>query len=265
MRQGSRAGRLSGFSLIELVIVLAMSSLALAALAGWLQGPLGATLEQRERSEALAQSRRVFERLGTELAGALPSSVRVGCGGRCLEYLPVVATGVYRMDAPPGAPLRPGETQDHFDLLAPLPVAPVAGLWAIVNAQSADAAAPYGAYASGSGTVRAQLVSGGSPTRIAHVAHSFPVHSPSRRVDLVGGAVSWLCAPGARTLRRREGYGIVASPPQNPAVGALIADRVIDCRFAVDAAGLVSAELVFDAGGGQPLTLFGQFHPGPRP
>ena len=254
--------RESGLSLIELIIALALSGLLAAAIAGGIARPLQALLESGERGGWSVQGARVLEVLAAELESALPHSIRIGCGGQCLEFLRVLDYGEYRGDTP-GDPLDFAATDSSFDVVPPLASAPTPGTFVFVNAASADTVAPQGAYASGAASPRGTIVAGASAGTLQFAPKQFPSPSPTQRFYLVDGAVSYLCSPQAvgGTLRRRDGYGILAAQPGNPALGALLADDVIDCRFRLLAPDMLAVELRFGRGTLPPISVFAQFGP----
>lgn len=84
-----------GFTLVELVITLVVLSVLALGVSSYLG--IGARMysEAAEREQVLGQSRFVAERLVRELRNALPNSVTFSATSNCLEFLPVLYSGVY--------------------------------------------------------------------------------------------------------------------------------------------------------------------------
>ena len=87
--------RCRGFTLVELVITLVVLSVLALGVSSYLG--IGARMytEAAEREQVLGQSRFVAERLVRELRNALPNSVAFSAASNCLEFLPVLYSGVY--------------------------------------------------------------------------------------------------------------------------------------------------------------------------
>lgn len=259
-------GRTHGFSMIEMIVALAVTGVLATGLTLWMSRPLEALGESQDRAAALDQAGRIARVLQRELAEALPNSVRVGCGGRCLEFIPVVAYGDYRTAAP-GDVLQFGAADDRFDVLKPLPTVPQPGMQIVVNNQNALPAGPASAYSSDSNNNRATVAAGSTAAQVRMTAKQFPAPSPSQKFFLVTTPVSYLCAPqaGGGTLRRHAGYPIQPGQPVDTALGDLLATGVTDCAFSLDPAGLATLRLQVAAGGGSPVAWLSQVRLPHRP
>lgn len=256
----------SGFSMIELIAALAVTGVLAAGLTLWMSRPLEALRASDGRAAALDQASRVAASLQRELPEALPNSVRIACGGLCLEFIPVVAYGDYRTAAP-GDILQFGAADDRFDVLKPLGIAPQPGMQVVVNNQNALPAGPASAYSSDSNNNRTAVAAGASAGQVRMNAKQFPAPSPSQRFFLVSTPVSYLCAPQASggSLRRRANYPIQPAQPVNTAQGDLLAGDVIDCAFGLDGAGLVTLRLGIASEAGDPVAFMAQVRLPHRP
>ena len=101
----------------------------------------------------------------------------------------------------------------------------------------------------------------------------FAFGSPSQRVFLVEGPVTYLCDSGAGTMMRYTGYAIAQDQSTRDSHGeligagasaALMADSVTGCAFnyapgTAERAGLLSAELAVSAQG-ESIVLLSQVH-----
>lgn len=252
-------GRVSGqrgFSFIELVIALVLTSLLLVGLLPFLSRPLEAMVVGSRAAAATEHSERALARLRAELPAALPNSVRIACGGQCLEFIPVIDQADYRAQAP-GETLSFAAADDRFDVLLPLAAAPATGLGVVINNLTAAGAGSTSAYSADAVNNRGTVAAGTTAARIRIAAKLFPAPSPRQRFFIVGTPVSYLCAPAASggTLRRLAGYATQASQPTNTGLGDLLASDVAGCDFTLHDARLVGVRLVAGDGSIAPVTL----------
>lgn len=250
-----------GFTLIELVMALVLTSLLLVALLPFLSRPLEAMVVGGRTSAATEHAARALARLRAELPGALPNSVRIACGGQCLEFIPVIDQADYRAEAH-GDTLEFTAADDRFDVLLPLAAAPATGLGIVVNNLSAAGSGSTSAYSADASNNRGVVAAGTTAARIRIAPKQFPAPSPRQRFFVVGAPVSYLCAPaagGGGTLRRYSGYGVQAAQPTNSGLGDLIASDVAGCAFTLYDARLVGVRLVAGDGSIDPVTFLDEF------
>lgn len=226
-----------GFTLIELVITLVVLSILAVGVSSYLG--FGARLysDVAEREQILGQSRFVAERLIRELRNAAPNSVRVNqIPGvvSCLEYTPVVASGVYSQ-----LPVSPESGTDvHLQLYnwsngllgSRLIIYPTAAehyydsadshqtLLAATVLNASDITSPENG-----ATVKLQL----------STAHSFAEHSPERRFYLLTRPVSYCVRDGE--IRRLQGHNFNSGFPVATA-GVLMAQQIKQAEFRVQQA-----------------------------
>ncbi|MDX1677894.1 type II secretion system protein [Arsukibacterium sp.] len=223
----------AGFTLIELTIVIVLLSVLALGVSSYIG--LGATMysDATEREQVLSQSRFVAERLQRELRNAAPNSIRSSDAAllRCIEFAPIVASGVYLQA--PVAPASSNELRlamlDWRNSYLNLP-------FTIYPREPADI---YGATGS---TIPLNGVEqddgdGNSATRMVQLAssHSFPLDSPEKRFYLLAASPISYCFNGVDgSIRRYSNYGYSAGqllPPAGDAV--LMAKNVRQVRFAV--------------------------------
>jgi MSHA biogenesis protein MshO len=252
--------RQGGFTLIELVLALVVTSLLVAGLLPFLARPIEALVVGSRTAAATEHAERALARLRAELPTALPNSVRIACGGQCLEFIPVVDQADYRAQAP-GDTLDFGAADDRFDVLLPLAAAPATGLGIVVNNLSSAGTGTSSAYSADAVNNLGVVAAGTTASRIRMASKQFPAPSPRQRFYIVGAPVSYLCAPstGGGTLRRYTGYGVQANQPANAALGDLLASAVAGCAFTLHDARLVSLRLVAGDGSVDPVALVGEF------
>lgn len=281
--------RAHGFTLVELVAVIAITGLVAAALAVFLPPAFGAFAAQDTRARLAADADRALRSLRQELRTAVPNSVR-SPGTQCLEFIPTSAGGRYRLgpdtvaDSAPGCSPGPGcaavldstgAATTAFDVLSPLASAPAVGDWVVVGNQN-----PGDVYG---GANRAAITGVAVPAatqgllRLSVAATAFaPGYDGGRFVVVPQAqqAVFYVCSgadgnlgaqgQGLGTLYRLAGYGFnAAAPAACPATtgAAVVASGVRRCRFVYDPAvgatpqnGQVSMEIEL-AQGGESVSL----------
>lgn len=226
-----------GFTLVEMVISIALIGLLAVMAAPMLRLPLLAWLDATRRAEMTNALEATHGKLADDLRRALPNSVRVRTVGPrvLLEVLEVRAWGRHRAGPSGGAQVCPAvcATPGAQDVLEAACVetcftslgalegdAPVPGSdWVVVNplGPGIPAGDPYfGGNVAVAGGIKTRLTAlaaapDGNQLRIA--AHMFPALAGSRRFYLVATPVTWDCNPGTQRLTRRWGYPITALQP----------------------------------------------------
>ena len=248
----------TGFTLVEMIVVIVVIGIIAGVLGAFVGAPVLGFIDQSRRADMTATADMVLLRLSRDLRLALPNSIRTS--GSAIELLRTLDGDRYRTEAP-GADddrLDVGGTGDAafntltalnggvFPAGARLAVYPL-GLPGSNPYVAADGVmTPAGTTISGStvsvsGTNEARISlsdGGGNPA-----PHIFPLHSPSRRIFLVEGAVSYL--HDGTNLYRYAGYSPQAAQPATRAAldalanPTLISDRVES--FAVSYSGSGSA------------------------
>ena len=266
-----------GFTLIEAVLVIALTGIVAAMVGVFIRQPINAYVDQARRAELSDTADTALRRVARDLSRALPNSVRVDPSGLLLEFLPVSASGRYR-----AAPAADG-SGDYLDFDNPADSS-FAVLGPPVDTASGDQLVVYNLGLPGadaySGETRRALTSIG--TALGSLGYSvgasqFPYPSPGNRFQIVGTPVTYACEPaanGAGVLRRFAGYAIQSAQPLDPAAAPLaaligrnnsvLADKVAGCSFAFSSGasartGLVTLRLTV-ASGGESMTLLHQAH-----
>jgi len=218
----SPAPRQRGFTLIEAVMVIALTGIVGAMVAMFIRAPVNAYIDQTRRGEMSDEADGALRRIARELRGALPNSVRVGAGGNYLEFLPVRAAGRYR-----AAPTSTGSgdfldfsspTDSSFEVFGP-PVSASAGDQLVVYNLGLTGADAY------AGTSRRALTSSGSAlSSLSYTVGGtqFPFASPNKRFFVISTPVTFACVPAKYgTLSRISGYAIQANQPVNISLAPL--------------------------------------------
>ena len=264
-RHAAAVTRHQGFSIIELIAALAITGIIATGLLLWMSRPLEALQVSHLRAAAMDQADRITARLNDELAEALPNSLRIACGGRCVEFIPVMDYGDYRA-ALPGDYLEFAAPDDRFDVLLPLDNAPVSGWQLVINNQNALSSGTLSAYSNDGNSNRASIVAGTTAAQIRITAKQFPAPSPAQRFYIVDTPVSYLCQPSANggTVRRLSGYTIQPAQPTNTSAGDLLAGGVVECEFSLPQPNLLTLRLTV-GGGAEPVHYLAQLRAGQRP
>ena len=217
-------GLQSGFTLVELVITIALMTIVISFMAMFIAGPVRAYNDQTRRAELVDVAESSLRRVARDIRSALPNSVRVANAGGlfALEMLNTVDGVRYRDRPPPGNPakrLRFAGPDDAFNSVGqfnaiPRPFSSTTHYLSIYNAGVPGANAYELANVITPPGTRIQIDAAG-PAGVDQVivtpAYDFAWESPRQRVFLVEGPVTWLCDPLGGTLSRYSGYAIAAN------------------------------------------------------
>lgn len=254
-----RSGQ-SGFTLVELIMVIVVGAVIAGALARSIQPALQGYIDTRLRSDTANQADVALQHMVRDVRNAVSDSLRTP-GSQCVEMVPAVAGGRYRMgpdtvkDSAPGC--TPGSNcvawvdtaapTTVFDSLTTLPVTVSAGDWVVIDNQNVN-----DVYA---GTNRSAVVSVSnlSGTQTTQGKHRITMNSLQVSDGYKGGrylivrdseqAVFYVCVStgldstgnGTGVLYRLKHYGFNASYPTvcpTPGAGAdVIATHVQGCSF----------------------------------
>jgi MSHA biogenesis protein MshO len=244
-----------GFSLVELVVVIVITGIIASVVGLFITGPIQGFLDLSRRSELVDSAQLALTRVGRDVRGALPNSVRIS--GNALELLLTADGDRYRVEAAGAAADRLQFTgaDDAFNTLSALsppdPVPPVGTSYRVTGALAIYPLQQPGAnpYSTADGVMTAfgdiditpvdlggvteYQVSLTSAGVTAPGTNRFPFDAPSRRVYLVSGPVTYYCDPPQ--LLRYEGYAMSALQPVPPAgTPTVITRNVQACAFQYD-------------------------------
>ncbi len=269
--QGARVIRRGqGFSLPELVIVIAISGIVAATVTALLARPLEGYVALERRAELVDVAEMALRRLQRDVRRALPNSVRVTMAGTrtCVEMMTTVDGVSYRAGPPPGPQTRWLEFDaadgdfnilGHFRNLVP-GVQPAGRRLAVYSTGATDAGGtplaganvyaapslgptpPVGSHIITPAGTTITITTGANEDQVnLSPGHQFAFSSPQQRAYLVEGVVSYMCdtAPATRTLTRYWDYTLNAAQACTVAgltsAGsglALVANQVSGCNFA---------------------------------
>jgi MSHA biogenesis protein MshO len=259
--------RVTGFTLIELVIVLVVTGIVAASIAVFFRPAVEGYFDTRRRAELAGMADIALRRIGREVRRAVPNSVLVDDslpGSPCLAFSPSQSGGLFRYDVDTvhaGAdPLDLLAPDASFDVLSTLSAPPRAGDSVVIGNQT-----PQDFY---QGVTRARLASWQSPPpapggidvgtgRISLTAATqFPPAYAGGRffvVDQNEETVFYLCRNvgvagdnGTGELLRLTQNFSGSVPAGCPAAGgARLAAHVADCAFVYDPAATEQFGLVW--------------------
>ena len=274
-----------GFTLIELVVTIALSTIVVSFMAVFISGPVTAYNDQTRRGELVDLADNSLRRIARDVRRALPNSTRVRANGTvvALEMLGTI-DGVRYRDSVPGNQaqrLRFNNADDSFNTVGAFaniakPFSSNSHYLAIYNVgvPGADAyellnvITPAGTQID----IDADSVAGEDRVELSP-AFRFGFESPAKRVFLVDGPVSYLCDTASRTLTRYSGYTIDSSHAARDsaaeltgagATSTLIATDLASCSFAYapgtsQRAGLLTAAMAVSEAG-ETVSLLHQVH-----
>ncbi len=257
------AGHRRGFTLVEAVMVIAITGVIAAMVAVFIRAPVQGYLDSAARAELTDATDTALRRMGRDLRMALPNSVR-RAGPSCLEFLPTITGGRYRAEEDcsgascAGDPLDFSIEDGGFDFLGGLNPAPVAGDAVVIYNLGIPGADAYS-------NDNVATIDSLSATNIAFDAgKQFPFASPGNRFYVIPASdrvVSYVCSGagvdsagnGTGVLHRYANYTPSASAPGScptpPADTPVLAAGVRACEFSYEAgvtarSGLVSMRIV---------------------
>lgn len=231
-----------GFTLIETVIVMAVTGVVAAVVAVFIVQPVQAYRSTAARAQLVDQADLALRRIGRDLRGALPNSVRVNAGLTALELIPTTSGARYATEG--SGALQFGSTDTAFDLVGPPLVLGAAQQLVFYNlgpgVTGSDAYAANGSIAEQAASNRRSATNAAGSASTVTLASLAPLPAaalaPPYRVTAVEPPVTYRCDLAAGRLLRHQGYGFQASQPDPPTGGtsAVLATGVTACRLSVD-------------------------------
>ena len=256
-----RPDRARGFTLIEMIVVLTILGILMAAVAIFIQRPMAGIIDMTRRAELADTADTALRRMQRDLQRALPNSVRVTSSGtsQLIEFLPTISGGRYCAEA--GTTVG-GSACTALDFTSAATSFGFIGNLPGFDANQVSEIAIYNLGIEGADAYRGDNTasfSNVSSNTVTMGSKAFPYPSPGNRFQLIGKPVSYVCAPatsggdGAGALTRVSGYSKQAAQPTAPASLAsasshLLANRVAGCAIdyqqaAIDQNGLLTLTL----------------------
>ncbi len=269
------AKRQSGFTLIEMVMVIVVGGIVAAMTASILTLPINTYFDSSRRATLTDVAESALRRMQRDIRRALPNSIRVSSDGQTLELLHVVDGGRYRAKlaidasgAVSGDILDFTRNDTSFDILGDLQNFGNITL-------GSDRVVIYPVDASG-----ANAYTGGNSSIITNTsttdnldfnAIQFPLASPQQRFFVIDTPVTYRCDTSAtsrkhRVLIRYQDYAIQSAQPEPPTSGdAIQANYLSSCQFSYNSgsssrAGLITVELTLTDDKNESVRLVHQVH-----
>lgn len=263
--------RQSGFTLIEMVMVMVILGVIGATVAVFVRKPVDAYVDTSRRAALTDIADTTVRRMARDIGRALPNSIRPGTGSQCLEFIPTRTGGRYRAatDSTGAGDILDFTVADtSFNMLGPNSALP-AGQQIQVN----DVIAVYNlgitgadAYA-GDNTSVVTSVASGAETAITIAAKQFPLASGSNRFHVIAGnekIVSFVCNSVSRSLLRSSNHAYANSCPASGATVSVLATNVDSCSFVYDANdqhnALVQMTITLKDSSGESVSLYHEVH-----
>ena len=212
MRPTSRfTFKTTGFTLVEMVVVIAIVGILAAAATQLIRNPAQAFIDSENRANLTDRADTALRRMARDIRNALPNSVRTTTNGAdsFIEFVPVKAAGRYRTAVGSSVsddPLDFSLAADTFDVLGPS-----------VTITSGDKLVIYNLGIPGSdvyeGSNSRTLLTTGSLSVLSFSGGMFPQASPSSRFYTVSTPVSYVCDMTNRVLLQYSGYATQTSQP----------------------------------------------------
>jgi len=228
--------RARGFTLIEAVMVIAVTGVVIGVIAIFIVPATTAYFASSARAQLGDQADTALRRIARDLSQALPNSARVSASNQSLELIPISAAARYAVDS--AGALQFG--------VAPIPTFSIVG----PPLKLSHASQQLAWYNLGTGindanaytlsNVRTSTTAAGSASSVTVSGTALPnsLQAPPYRVYAIEQPVTYRCdtttTPG--TLTRYTGYGFAATQPDPPTGGtsAVLARNVSACRIVYD-------------------------------
>ena len=275
----------AGFTLVELVITIALSTIVISFMSIFVSGPVTAYNDQERRAELVNVADHTLQLLARDVRRALPNSVRVRSNGSvvALEILRSADGGRYR-DRPPGNQarrLRFNNSDGSFNTIGSLqniakPFSSTSHYLSIYNVgvsgadayELANVITPAGTQID----IDADTVTGEDRVTLSP-SFRFAFESPAQRVFLVEGPVTYLCDTSSGIMTRYFGYSIASSQASRDSAAELLSAgagstdvgyNLSACAFqytpgTAERSGLLSLSLTL-TDSGENITLLRQVH-----
>lgn len=233
--------RLKGFTLMELVVAIAISGVVVTFAAMFITAPVNAYEAQSRRARLLADASMPWPRVQEDLRNALPNSVRWLDNGRYVVLEMLQTQGYARYLTAPAASFDVAGTARGIFTSEQVGDPQITGVFLSVNNAWQEA---YTRTTSMTPALNITLADT-APAVAGHArltlsaAPAININSPRNRVYLVRGFVAYLCDQNLGTVTRYQGTGVVANIATHAApagfggaASEVVARGIVRCAFA---------------------------------
>jgi MSHA biogenesis protein MshO len=240
-----------GFTLVELVVAISVSTVVMGFIALLISQPVDMYISQSRRVELTDSADSLWLNMSRDLPSTVPNSVRYQQNGTVivLEMLETYGWAHYYTPTGPDTvnTLAASSADTDFDIAGWSAITSSAGA-SVLNSTAADPDAlttdPY-QIGTGKATYMSGVNVGAFLNGVAHVtpqgaSFHFAGDSPSKRIYFISEPITYLCDTRAQTIRRYHGYTAASSQTSRntaaklTAAGAkvaLVAANVASCQF----------------------------------
>lgn len=237
--------RQHGFTLIELVMVIAILGVIGGMVAVFMRGPIDAYFASARRAALTDVADTTVRRMARDIRKALPNSIRTP-SATCLEFIPTKTGGRYRADDS-AAGLSFSAADNSFNMLgsnSALPSDQRIGVGDVIVVYNLGIAGADAYNQDNTSAVTAVAAETAAPveTPISINSKRFPLASGSNRFHVVPATeniVSYVCS--GTDLHRTATVGFASACP---ATGPILARHVSACTFAYGGSDLQRNALV---------------------
>ena len=228
----------SGFTMIELIIVIALTGILTVVIAKFIRIPINSYDSQTKRSALVDEAHTIIKKMKRDIQGSLPNSVRITTVGAktYIEMMLVDAGGKYRTqltNTGTGDILDFTAADTSFDMLS--------GTYTFAGGEKivvGNLGVPsYDAYA-GDNISNYIGPTGSALSNIQIAAKKYPLEAVGDKFYIVNDIVTYVCDKTAKTMTRYKGYSTTSAQPINDLVAplstaskGLVAKNLNDCRF----------------------------------
>lgn len=266
--------RHAGFTLLELLLVILITGVLAVVVAPVIREPIRAYFDQTTRAELVDAAEMALRRLAREARRSLPYSVRINAAKTAIEFVRVTDAARYTIGGNNARRLRANNVDGSFDLIgtfSSITTSPYVlsgderlvifnlGIAGFDIYQGDSVATPDAALTT------VTVTDSGNEDRVTmNPGHQFGQDSPSHRIYLANGAISYACSGNGFFRNGGYGYLAVQPTPADVSAGVLLTDNVTGCEFDYNAGnsgrpGLLIMRLTLTRGG-ESITLMHQVH-----